>query len=665
MNCTQKHILVFLLLFYGLISFSQNVEFDKSNFKDDKEGLKAAQDQIVEGDDLYEQGVGVYMKALEYYLNANNFNPNNALLNYKIGNCYIYSIQKDLAITYFLKAYELDPKINRDVLFKIGLAYQHSYEFNQAMKNYRSFEKSLTPDENDKWDKILQKKMSECETGAELLKNPAKVDITNLGSQINTQYPEHSPVISADESVMYFTSRRVTTTGGQIDPLDFHYYEDIYISKNINGKWTEAIPAEKPINTEEHDATVGISPDGQRLFIYKGKRQRGDIYLCKQKGESWTPPKKLPDNINSQFHESSACFNHDDSRIYFVSDRLENNFGGRDIYYVEKNEDGSWSEATNMGKPINTIYDEDCVFMHPDGKTMYFSSNGPGNMGGYDIFYSVMSDEGDWNTPVNIGYPINTPDDDVFFTISASGKHGYYASFRKDGLGEKDIFRVEFLADKKQETKDEVIHLVTIVKGKITEADNTTPISADIEIWDIEKNVRIATFTSNSATGNYLLSLPSGKNYGINVAAEGYLFHSENFNIQENSGFAEIIKNITLNKLTQGSSIILNNIFFDYAKATLKSESFTELDKIVKIMNAFPSMKIEIGGHTDNVSSAETNAKLSEERAKSVVDYLILEGINNNRLSYKGYSFSKPIAPNDTEVGRAKNRRVEFTIIEK
>jgi len=325
--------------------------------------------------------------------------------------------------------------------------------------------------------------------------------------------------------------------------------------------------------------------------------------------------------------------------------------------------------------------------MHPDGKTLYFSSKGHRNMGGYDIFKSV-NENGKWSEPENIGYPINTPDDDVFFTMAASGIRGYYSSERIGGVGGQDIYVITFLGAEKPvifNTEDELLAItsqpikaaniesaveiktsqVTLLKGNVKDEQTLTPLYAVLELYDNELNQKIASFETNSATGRFLVSLPSGKNYGLSVKAEGYLFHSENFNISSSQGYQEIEKDILMKKIEVGRSIVLNNIFFDFNKATLRPESASELDRLTELLKEMPKLKIEISGHTDNIGSAAYNIKLSESRAQAVVDYLIKKGIDKSRLEFKGYGFEQPIASNDTDEGRQLNRRTEFKIISK
>lgn len=682
--------LIFMLLPFYITG--QNVEFIKKNFKEDKEGFKKAMEEYSKGDEYFEAGQNGYKMALLHYLKANDFNPDNDVLNYKIGKCYLYSSTKIKAIPYLEKAYKLNDAVADDIHFLLGWAYQLNMEWDKAIKEYKLFYDHV-PDiygiNREETEKLIRKRIKECKYGKELVQHPVRVFIDNIGEAINTKYPEYGPVISADESVLMFTSRRPSTTGGKMDPGLFEYYEDIYYSEKKNKRWTLAKNMGEPINTDEHDATVNLSPDGQKLLIYKDDNGDGNIYECVLNGNNWSKPKKLGKNINSKYHESSACYTYDMKTLYFVSNRPGGK-GGRDIYYSNWDEKKQqWGEAKNIGSTINTEYNEESVFMHPDGVTMYFSSQGHNTMGGYDIFKTVYDKKTNrWSEPENLGYPINTPDDDVFFVLSASGRRGYFSSFRPEGYGEKDIYIITFLGPEKplilssednliamitSPVKEKVIEppvdlnvkKITILKGLIREAKTLKPIEAQIELIDIEDNAILASFKSNKETGKYLVSMPSGKNYGIAVKAKGYLPHSENFNISEDEAFKEIEKNIELQPLEVGSTVILKNIFFDYDKATLRPESTNELQRVIKLMNDNPTIKVEISGHTDSRGSDDYNQKLSENRAKSVVEYLVQHGIDKNRLTFKGYGEMRPIAPNDTEEGRQKNRRVEFKILSK
>ncbi|MFQ5335119.1 MAG: OmpA family protein [Flavobacteriales bacterium] len=657
MKCL-KYTLTLLLLCACVRSFSQgDIPFDKTHFPD-KTKLKEALNEIRLGDHYYYLGPLFHSLALEHYQRAAGLNPNNADLNLKMGHCYLNSPTKTKAIPFLEKANKLNPDLDPIVNYYLGRAYQLNMQWDKAVEQYEAYKVLLGAKDRDKLEDV-KKKIAECKNGRELMKDTVKVKIENTGQAINSEYPEYGPVISADESVLLFTSRRKNTTGGSKDLSLNVYYEDIYISKRKGEGWGQAKNIGKPVNTEKHDATIALSSDGQTLYVYKDDKGDGNIYSCKLRGTHWSKPEKMPEPINSKYHESSISLSPDGKTAYFVSARPEGSFGGRDIWVCTKEKGNKWGAAKNLGNTVNTRYNEEGVFMHPDGKTLYFSSQGHSSMGGYDIFKTVYDERaGRWSEPENIGYPVNTPDDDLFFVLSASGRHAYYASATVGGYGEKDIYMISFLEPQKKAEPQ-----LTLLKGVITDAVTKKPLLATIEITDNEQNEQVAEFESNSASGKYLVSLPSGKNYGISVTAKGYLFHSENFNIPAATGYQEVEKNVELKKIEVGGSIVLNNIFFDYDKATLRSESTAELNRLLRMMNNMPDLKIEISGHTDNKGSAAYNNALSERRAKAVVDYLVGNGIDSGRLTFKGYGFSKPIASNDTEEGRQLNRRTEFKVV--
>ncbi len=654
----RLYIVLFIFIVVTRLFAQNNVEFTKENFPNDPSGLKAAQNSILDGNDFYMEGKGGYSLALEHYLKANAFNSNNAQLNYKIGVCYLNGIQKDKASDFLQKAFRLNNNVADDIHFQLGCALQNSLIFDEAIEEFIIY-KNTNKNERQKAEIEIKvnKRIDECKNGFELLNTKGKGKIINV-KNVNSEYPDYCPLISADEKVMIFTSRRPTTTGGQLNDEDLMYYEDIYISRKTDSVWSDPQNIGPPINTPFHDATVGLSPDGQELYIYKSDNG-GDIYSCKLNGDKWSEPKALPAPINSKFRESSASISSDGNTLYFVSDRDKNT--GRDIYRSTKDKNGKWGDAEKLSDVVNTPYDEEGVFIHPDNKTLYFSSKGHNTMGGYDIFCTVLQPDSTWSKPKNLGFPINTPDDDVYFTMSGSGLHGYFSSVRPEGKGEKDIYLIDFT-----EAKPPIgTSNLTIVIGEIKDAVSGLPLEADIEITNNVKNKIVAKNTSNSATGEYLVSLPSGKNYGITVKAKDYMFHSENFNIPDSAAFSEVTLNIQLEKMNVGSKIILRNIFFDYASDSIKTESIAELENVYNLLHENQSLRIEISGHTDNQSSLETNIKLSTARAKAVANYLVIKGIAANRLESKGYAFSQSVASNDTEDGRKKNRRVEFKILSK
>ncbi|TAL62205.1 MAG: hypothetical protein EPN85_03135 [Bacteroidetes bacterium] len=757
----KNFVFVCFFIFQSFFAIGQNIDFTKSNFTGKEDGLKEASANIKKGDEFYRAGTFMYHKALEFYLKANDFNSENASLNYKIGTCYLYSSFKQNALAHLEKAKKLNPEVNNKLYYYLGRAFHLRMQWTTAIEQFELYKKRIAQTSEEKIPNV-EKKIQECKYGIELMKDTLRFSklpdslrykIENMGASVNSQYPDYRPVISADEAILVFTARRMNTTGGGMDPYDGKYFEDIYISNNEKGTWSESKNLGDPINTSNrHDATCGISVDGQKLYIYLDDTYdgSGNIYECKLDGRNWSEPQKMPKAINSRYHESSASLSPDGKTIYFCSENLFEypGQGTHDIFKVSqviKDGKTEWSEPENLGTTINTQYDERTVFIHPDGKTLYFSSEGHNSMGGYDMFKSVYNDSTKkWSKPLNLGYPVNTPDDDVDFVVSASGKHAYYASVRPDGFGEKDIYRITLPADT-------TVYL-TLVKGNVAD-ESKNPVKAKIEIIDSKTGKVISVQESNSATGKFLVSLPSGKNYKMNVTADGYYPQQKDFNIPKGEKYkelevniimkrkvqmvsidgevtdeknvplqatVEIINNATgevivktttdklgkylsklqagknygmvvsadgylfeslnldippdkermkippirLKKIEAGKNIVLNNIFFDFDRATLRADSKPELDRVAKVLKENPSMKIEISGHTDSKGSATYNLRLSEARAKSVVDYLISSGIEKSNLAYKGYGFLKPIASNDTEEGRQQNRRTEFKVME-
>lgn len=674
---------LWLLIIVGTIlspSMAQNVEFTRANFPN-KSRLKAAIKSINCGEKILKEEYPNYQAAQDLFMDAHNLNPNNADLNYKIGfSIFNNKISRLESLPYFEKAYKLKANVAPDIQYYLAENYHINYEFDKAIEYYRNYLNSLSGKTLSDKSAEVYKKINECENGKALIKKEERVFIDNMGAEINTIYDEYGPVITADESVMMFTSKRPLVANQRLERGD--YYENVYISSRANKKWSFSKNIGKIINTDYHNAVKALSNDGQQLVIYRGDNG-GDLFLSKASGNSWSKPSRLPKQINTNYHEASASFSYDGKTLYFVSDKPDG-YGGHDIYQSKVDDKGRWSEPVNLGNVVNSPYEEISVFAHPDGKSLYFSSNGHDNIGGYDIFKTTF-ENGVWTKPVNIGYPINTTENDVFFVISASGRRAYYSSTKDGGYGGQDIYVITFLgpeklfvmngednllANKTNPIREKFIAPVveieetslTLLKGIIVDEKTRNPILATIELYDNQKNELLASFQSNSATGRYLVSLPSGKNYGIAVKADKYLFHSENFILPDSAKYQEIEKEIALKKMEVGQRIVLRNIFFDFDKSSLRDESTIELENLLALLKENTKMKIEISGHTDNVGSVQYNKKLSESRAQSVVNYLKAKGISADRLSYAGFGFDDPIAPNDTEEGRQLNRRTEFKI---
>ena len=686
----KRIIPIFILFsFYFVQAYAQNKDFTTANFPTKPIELQQAQNDLSEGMKLFSEGKIRYKRALPFLEKANGFNPNNAILNYNIATCYMFSSFKNKAKVYFEKAFELDNNVAQDIHYWLGMSNHLSNNWDKARKEYQMHKDLVLQSKNDDALKIVNKRLEEVNIAQERVKKPVKVKIENLGPEINSPYTDYGPIISSDEDVLMLTSRRPGTTSGPEGDKDEYideYWEDIYQSFSFGNKWTKAKNIGPPVNTDVHDATNNLSPSGEKLFINIDDQGQGDIYECDLVNLQWSKPSRMRDPINTKSHESSATISKGLDTLYFISER-PGGYGGGDIYMAIKDaKSNKWGSLSNVGPTLNTDYDEEGVFLMPDSKTMYFSSRGHTSMGGFDIFKTVKVN-GVWSKPENIGYPINTSDDDVFFVISGSGYHGYFASSKQGGYGDKDIYKITFLGNEKSpvlmnednllasvtapisEFKAEKIvstgPKMTILKGVISDDKTKIPLDATIELIDNTLNEVIATFHSNATTGKYLVSLPSGKNYGIAVKKDGYLFHSENFDLITSQQFQEVIINVALKQIDIGQSIILKNIFFDFDKATIRMESANELDRLIKLLTDNPTLKIELGSHTDSKGSDDYNQKLSQSRSQSVVNYLIGKGILTDRLVAKGYGETAPVATNDTELGRQENRRTDFKILSK
>lgn len=660
----KRLLTIFLSVFY-ISLFAQNIEFKKENFPDRAKDLKKAVNELKEGDYIFYEEHHYYEEALKHYKIAQDFNPNNAELNYKIGVCYLSTLYKTKSLTYFIKAYELNPSVSENILLLTGRSYHLNEKWDDAIKFYNKRIQQVNSSprlakENSQHTRDLKKYIEECENGKVLSAKPVNVKLENLGGKINTKFPEYLVIVNADESVMMFTSQRPGSTGE--NSKEFHddymfHHEDIYVSHRKEDAWDEAYNVGPPVNTEINDATIALAPDGHTVLTYNDKLGSGDIYQCNLEGDKWSIPKLLSSNINSPHHESSASFSYDGKSLYFVSDNPEDNYGDHDIYVSHWDENtNDWGKAINLGDKINTPFSEQGVFAHPDGKSLYFSSKGHNTMGGFDIFKATWDEASkSWSQPVNMGYPINGPGNDVGLVISASGLHGYVAAYHSDSYGKEDIYMITFPEDK--------IEHLTILKGYVTDCKTKQAIKADIEILDIKEHKEIAHFESNSKNGHYLVSLPAGKNYAIEIDNEEYLFHSENFDLPEADEYHEIRKDICLAKIEVGKKIVLNNVFFDSREATLRPESIDELNKVYQFMIDNPSLRIEFSGHTDNIGSDAYNQDLSDRRATSVVNYLIEKGVESSRMTHVGYGEKQPIDTNETPEGRQNNRRTELKII--
>ncbi|MDR1182199.1 MAG: OmpA family protein [Bacteroidales bacterium] len=497
-----------------------------------------------------------------------------------------------------------------------------------------------------------------CLWRAKIMKDSLLITPQNMGKNINSSWSEYLPTLTADESELIFTVRRPADSKTKC--LNCKEEEDFYISRKINGEWSKRTPVGRPINTPYNEGAQCISPDGKYLIFTACDRDDGmgscDLYWSKRVGEIWSKPRNFGKPVNTRYWESQPTFSADGKTILFASNR-PGGVGNVDIWETTMLEEGVFSEPVNLGAPINTMKDEISPFLHPDGVTLYFASTGHKGLGGEDIFYSTLQEDGQWSEPINMGYPINTVANEFNLIVNARGDKAFFSSSKKGGFGGLDLYWFELPESLRPLP-------VTYFKGKILDNKDEKPLEALFEVIDLKTNKTVVTSTSDPLTGEFLICIPTNSHYALNAVKEHYLFYSENFEINgEYSKMEPYEKNLVLKRIELGESIILKNVFFDTDKAILKPESEVELNRLFTLMQQNPQMNIEISGHTDNVGSKEYNAALSKNRAEAVFDYLIDKGIDANRMTSAGYGFDKPVSDNDTPEGRALNRRTEFTII--
>ena len=675
-NFHKMNIRIYKLAFLSLIctlyisnAFSQD-DFAKNIVNNKEFKINYERAEVLLMDENYES-------ALKIFKDLEKIWPDNPNLNFKIGYCYMHIRgQKVEAIPYLEKAIRyvnlsylgdyIETTAPLEAFYLLGQANHVQYKFNKALEYYNLYQSyivDINPDAVDEVKFMIEKTYN----AKKLIDNPVSIKIKNLGPNVNSPHPEYSPIISDNKDYIIFTSRRESSTGGKKDEKGL-YFEDIYITKFVNGKWEKAQPIKGKINTAGHEASISLSHDEQKLFIYRDDKGDGNIYMSLFVNGDWTKPEKMPEPINSQYWETHASLAPDGKTLYFTSDR-PGGYGGRDIYKSIALDDNRWTEPENLGPFINTKYDEDAPFILADGVSLYFSSEGHENMGGFDIFISTVSEDGFWSTPENIGYPINTTEDDVFYYPTADEKSAVFSTSRqRRGLGELDINFLTIIKPKKKYIS---------IRGRTADDATFKSIQADVLFTDNETGQVVAKLQTDEETGQYKITLPMNKTYTIQGKTEGYSKAEKEFTISENDPRAFINIDLFLMRLivdttylavedlSIGQKIVLNDIFYDFDKSNLRPESKEELDRLIKLMTDIPTLVIELSSHTDIIGKHEYNMKLSQERAQSVVNYLIKNGVSKDRLVAKGYGATMPVASNKTSEGRQLNRRTEFKILKK
>ena len=572
-----------------------------------------------------------------------------------------------LAEVGFEKVLAIDPLYKKKVFYTLALTEMRTKKFDEAIKHFEKYLASIP--NNDILEKKATKHIANSRFMKEAYANPVPYEPKSLGENINTKNPEYLPSLTADGEHLVYTAR-------------LYGQEDFLISKKVDGVWQKGVPL-NGINTELNEGAQSISADGKFLVFTACNRKDGygscDLYYSEVRNGKWTPPANIGTPINSRAWESQPSISADGKALYFTSNR-KGGLGGKDIWVSHRQENGKWGQPENAGKVINSIYNDQSPFIHADNQTLYFMSDGHPGMGGHDLFFARKKNEQEWFTPTNLGYPINTEASEGAMVLSLDGKTAYFASDIKNvkagetvfdsGLkgGHTDLYSFELYPEARPQP-------VTYVQAYVFDLETKKRLSAKVDFTDLKSGETYASsFTDED--GEFLVCLPMGKNYALNISKEKYLFHSENFSLEKTRSLdnpfllkigLQPIKEqpitATPNAAVTSPPIVLRNVLFETGSAELKPESTFELNKLLQLLDNNSTLKIQIRGHTDNVGSDEDNLILSTNRAKAVHDFLVKHGIQAPRLSYKGFGETKPIDSNDTDWGRQNNRRTEFVML--
>jgi len=658
------------------------------------QGDKETAQQMVEiADEIMTQTHAV-IEARELYISAADMDPDNLRANYMAGMTTLESINKSEATPYLLNVLERDPNYRFDLLYRIGQSYHFGYKFDDAIDYYNRYLKKVGA--NKKYEgsdrieaDVVDRKIYECEKGKILVEFPEDVKISNLGASVNSEFDDYAPLVDGDESILIFTSRRKDGNLSDDVAEDNLPYEDIFFSQKTGDTWGPAQNIGTTINTPFHDSNVGLSKDGKRLYVYKNDENGfGDIYVSERDDAgNWSLAEPMSKEINSEYSETTVSDSPDGNTLFFASNR-EGGEGGFDIWVTQKNRKGDWGKPVNLGPDINTKYDEDGPFIGYDGKTLYYSSRGGEGMGGFDIYRTEYdSTSKRWDAPANMGYPINTPDEDIYFTPTKDGKRAYYSSIRDQGFGYTDIYMLKVPEVLKHEDTTAVAKKkpTVAVTLKVTTLDETGAATeanvslrprlggADLPVVQGEQGVFVfSSYNDNTSEYSLVVSKPGYivQNLGVTLPASG----------EESMEVTKIVQLVKKKQkiparpkpkpkpkpnpvtLTMKANQ-LRNIYFDFNKVIIKPEYGEKVEKAASYMKSHTASTLLLIGHSDKVGTEKYNIALSENRAKEVRAALIKRGVAGNRISVKGEGSAHPLASNDQErEGRELNRRVEFRV---
>jgi outer membrane protein OmpA-like peptidoglycan-associated protein/tetratricopeptide (TPR) repeat protein len=688
MKNMKKYLFLALAVCIARFGFAQtNVTFTRDYFYDREEQLAEALRQLQEGDKYYSEAEkrnpsplvfdfsaeALYAAALPFYLDANIFNPNNADLNRRIAKCYLF-VQREKALFYVQKAMSISLEVHPEMYLIQALASQSMMQFDQAVESYKQYKSRLSPQGYAKYAGLIEKHMAECAAAKKAIVEPQNVFVDNLGQKVNAGGSDFNPLFLQKEDQMIYTQEIFTPGTGKLA------YNVLSAPKN-KGVFADPQKTTFP----EGYAVLYIAEDEDHALLYNPGKGKGDIFeVYRNADNTWRKPVSAGKNINHRKWDERTAYLSPEGNVMFFSSNRPGGYGGYDIYYATRDFRGKWSKPVNIGATINSEYDDHILYVSMSGTTLYFASQGHESIGGFDIFQASLENDA-WGAVRNLGYPVNTPSDELSFYPAKHTAEFYISSNRIGSYGSFDVYRVisvnpnkqvvsnyedNLLAYHSQRISEFVIESAVQVKGTemvtlngVVTNEQKNPVKAVISIFNTRTGIEVAQFESNAATGQFTLPVPVGSNYAMLVMAPGYMFQSQNINVPYGTRSRDLYRYVELLKMEVDKSVALRNVFFDFGQHIPTAASFKELNVLFQLMVDQPNIKVEISGHTDNRGSLQANQIMSERRAKAIVDFLIRNGIDPARLSYVGYGYERPIAPNTTVEGRSQNRRTEFKII--
>jgi outer membrane protein OmpA-like peptidoglycan-associated protein/tetratricopeptide (TPR) repeat protein len=634
----RTKFILYLLLAYPSFGFSQWYNPEKVN---KKAGVLYAQAYDAAQDQQYEAAIAKINQAIK-------LEP--TFVDAFLSRAGIYANLKkyDSSVIDFEKGFQLDSVYSINYLLPYSISQAGLGQFQKALQAVNRFLQSEGLNSQSIRAGNYRKGVYEFAVAFEI-KHPLNQYVfepNNLGDAINSNALEYFPSLTIDGKKFIFT-RRVKGD------------EDFYESNFSDGKWSKAEPLEGKVNTDQNEGAQNISQDGTCIVFTGCNYPQGygscDLYISYKTKQGWSEAENLGAMVNTDFWESSPSLSPDKQAIYFSSNQ-PGGYGGKDIWVTHRNIKGKWGSPENLGPEVNSSGDESCSFMYADNQTLFFNSTGHQGYGQADLFFSKKLNDSTWSKAENLGYPINTIDEEGSLIVAADGKTAYYASDRGDSKAGLDLFSFQLRQDL-QPPK------ILWVKGQVYDAKNKNGLPSSVELTDI-KTGQLMSKVQTDETGNFLTTLPVGNDYAFNVNRKGYLFYSENYNLNDRSIDSIFTANIPLQPIEAGAAIVLKNIFFDSKKTELSPESTVELNKLIQLLKDNQQLKILITGHTDNIGKAADNELLSNGRAESVIRYILATKLfSKDRLQSKGMGANQPIADNSTEKGRAANRRTEMTVI--